>query len=99
MRLGIEHERHRKTECDYRVKDRQNPSGWVIDGPDCRADFDYAPCNYCIAQIDAINLPLFQLTEERVHLSPRRLRTVAYLRRHVEPVVANELRFARANSG
>ena len=40
------------------------------------------------AERDAINLPLFQLTEERTHLSPRRLRTLVYRRHDVEPVVA-----------
>jgi hypothetical protein len=37
------------------------------------------------AERDAISLPLFQLTEERVHLGPRRLSIVAHLKRHVEP--------------
>jgi hypothetical protein len=31
---------------------------------------------------------LFQLTEERTHLSPRRLRSIAYLSHYVEPAVA-----------
>jgi hypothetical protein len=30
---------------------------------------------------------LFQLTEERVHLCPRRLSSVAYLRHLVEPAI------------
>ena len=37
------------------------------------------------AERDAINLPLFQLTEERAHLGPRRLSSVAHFKRHVEP--------------
>ena len=40
------------------------------------------------AERDAINLPLFQLTEERTHLGPRRLRSIAYLSHSVEPTVA-----------
>jgi hypothetical protein len=31
---------------------------------DCRAYLDDEPGNYCIAERDAIDLPLFQLTEE-----------------------------------
>jgi hypothetical protein len=37
------------------------------------------------AKRDAIDLPLFQLTEERAHLGPRRLRSVGYSGHHVEP--------------
>jgi hypothetical protein len=36
------------------------------------------------AERDAINLPLLQLTEERAHLSPRRLRSIGYSRHYVE---------------
>jgi hypothetical protein len=39
------------------------------------------------ADRDAIKLPLFQLTEERAHLDPRRLSSVAHLKRHVDPDV------------
>src|SRR5215831_17626082 len=64
-----EHERDRKAERDHCDKDRQNPVGRVIGGHDCRADLDGEPAYHCVAQRDAINLPLFQLTEERVHLA------------------------------
>src|SRR5207247_3437507 len=69
-----QHERHGKTERNRRDKDRQNPLGRVIGGHDCRADLHDEPCNHCIAERDAIDLPLFQFTEEGVHLSP-----VAYI--------------------
>jgi len=39
------------------------------------------------AERDAIDLPLFQLTEERVHLGLRRQSSVAHLKRHVEPTI------------
>jgi hypothetical protein len=54
------------------------------DWHDCRAYLDNEPGNHCVAERGAINLPLFQLTEERVHLSPRRLRSIGYRRHHVE---------------
>jgi hypothetical protein len=53
-----------------------------------RDDLHDEPGNHCTADRDAINLPLFQLTEERTHLSPRRLRSIAYLSHYVEPAVA-----------
>src|SRR5215471_12931667 len=77
MRLGIER--------DCSDKDRRNPLGRMICGHDCCADLDDEPGNYCIAHRDAINLPLFQLTEEGVHLRLRRLRSVGYLTCDVEP--------------
>ncbi len=75
MRLGIERERHRESECDRAIKARQNPFVPLIDGHDRCSDLDDEPCNHCRAQRDTINLPLFQLTEERAHLGP-----VAYAR-------------------
>src|SRR4029453_16921261 len=65
-----EHKRYGKTKRDRRDKDRQNPLGRVIGGHDGRAYWEDEPCNNCIAERDAINLPLFQLTEERAHLGP-----------------------------
>jgi hypothetical protein len=64
MRLGIERERDGR-------KDRQNPLVRVTSGHSSRANLHDEPCNNCTAQRDAINLPLFQLPEERVHLGPR----------------------------
>src|SRR5262245_7875438 len=61
MRLGIER--------DCSDKDRRNPLGPVIGGHDCRVDVDDEPANHYVAQCDAIDLPLFQFTEERAHLS------------------------------
>jgi DMSO/TMAO reductase YedYZ molybdopterin-dependent catalytic subunit len=84
MRLGIERERHRKAERDHRDKDRQNPFRRVIGGHYCRAYLDGQPSNDCVAQRDAINLPLFQLTEQRVHLGSRRLHSIGYSGHHVE---------------
>jgi hypothetical protein len=52
-----------------------------------RDDLHDEPGNHWTADRDAINLPLFQLTEERTHLSPRRLRSIAYLSYYVEPAV------------
>jgi hypothetical protein len=78
MRLGIEHERHGKTERDHRDKDRQNPFRRVVGRHDCRAYLNDEPGNHRIAERDAIDLPLFQFMEEGVHLGPRRLRSVAY---------------------
>jgi hypothetical protein len=79
MRLGIGCERHRNTKRDGRNKGRQNPLGRVVSGRDCDK-----PCNHGIPQRDAMNLPLFQLTEERAHFSPRRLPSIGYLGHHVE---------------
>jgi len=84
MRLGIERERHRESECDRAIKARQNPFVPLIDGHDRCSDLDDEPCNRCVAQRDTINLPLFQLTEERAHLGPRRLRSIGHLRHYVE---------------
>jgi hypothetical protein len=53
-----------------RDKYRRKPLERVVDGHDRRADLDDEPRNHSIAERDAINLPLFQLTEERVHLGP-----------------------------
>jgi hypothetical protein len=78
MRLGIEHERHRTAERCYGNKDWQNPLGRVVGGHDSRAYLDDEPGNRCVAERDVINPPLFQLTEERVHLCPRRLRSIGY---------------------
>src|SRR5215468_5801829 len=75
-----EHERHGKTKRNPRNKYRQNPLRCVVGRHDCRADLDDEPGNYCIAHRDAIDLPLFQLTEEGVHIRLRRLRSVGYLR-------------------
>jgi hypothetical protein len=88
MRLGIEHERHRKTDRDCGNKDRQNRFGRAMGEHYRRADLYDEPRNHCVAQCDAMNLPLFQLTEERAHLGPRRLSSVAHLRPHVEPGVS-----------
>jgi hypothetical protein len=52
-----------------------------------RDDLHDEPGNHCMADRDAINLPLFQLTEERVHLSPGRLRSVGHLRHYVEHAI------------
>jgi hypothetical protein len=84
MRLGTERERHRKAECTCGNKDRQNPFGLGIAEHYRRADLDDEPGHYCIAARDAINLPLFQLTEERVHFGRRCLGSVAHLRNGVE---------------
>src|SRR4030095_8558964 len=89
MRLGIERERHRKAECTCGNKDRQNPFGLGIAEHYRRADLDDEPGHYCIAARDAINLPLFQLTEERVHLGPRRLRSIGYLSADVERAISS----------
>lgn len=51
MRFGMERERS--------DKDRQNPFGRVVGRHDCRAYLDNEPRNYCVAQRDTINLPLF----------------------------------------
>src|SRR4030095_10490500 len=85
MRPGIERKHHRKDERDCGEKDRKNPLGRVTGSHACRAYLDGEPRNYCKAERDAINLPLFQLTEERAHLSPRRLRaSIGYSRPYVE---------------
>ena len=70
MRVGIERERDREPECDCVNKARQNPFASLVDGHDRCSNLDDEPFNYCMTERDAINLPLFQLTEERVHLSP-----------------------------
>ena len=80
MRLGIG--------CDRVDKDRQNPRGRVVSGQNYRAYLDDKPSNYCVAERDAIDLPLFQLTEERAHFSPRRLRNIRYFSYYVEPAMA-----------
>lgn len=77
MRLGIG--------CDRVDKDRQNPRRRVVSRHDRRAHLDDKPSNHCVAERDAINLPLFELTEERAHFSPRRLRIIRYLSYYVEP--------------
>ena len=84
MRLGIEHERHRKAERDHCDKDRQNPLGRVVSGHNRRAYLDDEPSNHCIAKRDAIHFPLFQLTEEGAHSDPGRLRSIGYSRHSVE---------------
>jgi hypothetical protein len=91
MRLGIEHN------CSD--KDRRNPRGRVVGGHQRRANLDDKPCNHCIAARDAINLPFFQLTEERLHLSPRRLRIIRYFIYYVEPAARNALLFVSVRSG
>ena len=75
----------RRIERDGYDKDRQNPLGRVVGGHDCRADLEDEPCNNCIAEGDAIDLPLFQLTEERAHLCP-----VAYVVSAI-PIIASSL--------
>jgi hypothetical protein len=70
MPLGIE--------CDRVDKDRQIPRGRVVGRHDCRAYLDDEPRNHGIPDHDAINLPLFQFTEEGIHLGPCRLRKVGY---------------------
>jgi len=87
MRVGTEHERHRKTEREGGDKDRQNPYGHSTDQHYRRADLDDEPGNYCVAERDAIDLPLFQLTEEGAHRDPRRLRSIGYPRHSVEPAI------------
>src|SRR5262245_18724630 len=79
------HERHGKTKRNRRDKDWQNPLGGMIGGHDCRADLNGEPGNYCIAHRDAIDLPLLQLTEERVHIRLRRPNRISYLACNVEP--------------
>src|SRR5262249_48596027 len=88
-----EHERHGKAKRNPRNKDRQNPLRGMVGGHDCRADLDDEPRNYCIAHRDAIDLPLFQLTEERVHVRLRRPGRISYLTCDVEP--ASGLRQSR----
>jgi hypothetical protein len=85
MRLGIERERHRESECDRAIKARQNPFVPLIDGHDRCSDLDDEPCNRCVAQRDTIDLPLFQLTEERAHLCP-----VAYVVSAI-PIITSSL--------
>jgi len=99
MRLGIDHERHRKAARDRRNKYRQNPFVPLIDGRDRCSELDREPCNYCVAERDAINLPLFQLTEERAHLCLRRLRIIRYFIYYVEPAARNALLFVSVRSG
>jgi hypothetical protein len=70
MRLRIEDERHAGTKHGHCDKGRQNPLRRVIGRHHCRADLDDKPRDHGVAQCDAINPPLFQLTEERVHLGP-----------------------------
>src|SRR5439155_26897539 len=65
-----EHERHWKTECNCGDNEWQDPLRRVVSGDDRRANLDDEPGNYCVAHRDAIDLPLFQLTEERAHLFP-----------------------------
>ena len=75
MRVGTERKR--------RGKGRQNPFGHAVGWHDFRAYLD-EPRNHRIAGRDAMNLPLFQLTEEGVHFSPRRLSSIGHLRHFVE---------------
>jgi hypothetical protein len=76
MPFGIEDERHREAGRDCGNKHRQNPFGRVVGGHDRRASVDDQRGNGCIPERDAIDLPLLKLTEERVHLSPRRVRSI-----------------------
>jgi hypothetical protein len=85
--MGLEIERN------HYDKAPQHPLGRVISGHGRRADLDDEPCNDSVADRDAIDLPLFQLTEERIHLGPRRLSSVAHLTHLVEP--ANTLQYLR----
>ena len=73
------------TERNRRGKGWQNPFGHGVGWHDFRAYLDDEPCNHRIAGRDAIDLPLFQLTEERFHLGPRRLRSIGFFSHHVEP--------------
>jgi len=93
MRLGIEHGRHRKAERNRGDKDQQNPVGRVICRQDYRTYLDNEPWNDCVSQRDAIDLPLFQLTEERTHLGPRRLRSMSYSSHSVEAGIGHAKRF------
>src|ERR1044072_8468050 len=99
MRLGIEREHQRKDERDCGEKDGQNPPERMVGGNDCRADLDNKPCNYCVAPRHTINLPLSQLTEERVHFSPWRLRSIGYFNYYVEPATRSALLCAGVKSG
>jgi hypothetical protein len=42
---------------------------------------------------------LFELTEERLHFSPRRLRSIGYFSYYVEPATRSALLFAGVKSG
>src|SRR5215510_10134407 len=78
MPLGINRERHGKTERDCVNRARQHPFAPLTDGHDRCSDLEDKPGNDCAAQRETINLPLFQLTEERVHFDPRCLRSIGY---------------------
>jgi len=99
MPLGIEQKRHRKTECDCGNKDRQNPFGRAIGEHYRRADLYDEARNHRVAQCDAINLPLFQLTEERAHLGPRRPYSVAHFRHVVESATGHAKFQSRSHEG
>ena len=82
-----EDERYGKTKRNRCNKHRQNPVGCVISWQDCRAYLDDQPSDHAVAERDAIDVPLFQLAEERVHVGLCCVRTVGHFSRYVEAAI------------
>jgi hypothetical protein len=59
--------------------------GWQ----DRECDLNHEPSGDCITERDAINSPIFQFTEERVHLGPIACVVSPILRNSVESAIAN----------